>query len=44
MKLTLIVLGALALQFAVSIFMGKFIRAGKMRRCRDDKLSVPAPQ
>jgi hypothetical protein len=41
MKATLIVLGILALQFAVAVFLGKCIRAGHNRRCRESAQYAP---
>lgn len=41
MKATLIVLGILAFQFAVTVFLGKCIRAGQSRRCRESDQYAP---
>lgn len=41
MKATLIVLGVLAFQFVVFVFMGKLIRAGHDRRCSDPEPQSP---
>ena len=41
MKLTLIALAVLAFQFALSILMGKCIRAGRGRRCTENRQYAP---
>ena len=44
MKLTMIVFGILALQFAVAVFLGKCIRAGRSPRCTGSAGYAPSFQ
>jgi hypothetical protein len=41
MKATVIVLGILVFQLAVAVFAGRFMRAGRRRRCSESRQYAP---